>query len=122
MVITVFAKYWLFSCWWVQGKGEELLQSTKDTAGAAQNKAADAAQAAKNKTSDAAQAAKNKTCDATQSAKNMTSDATQSAGHSAQQGKEQSTGFIQQVVYFSPFRSMLMWWVFVYLSLCMSFS
>jgi hypothetical protein len=81
----------------VQGKGEELLQSTKDAAGAAQKK-----------TADAAQAAKNKTCDAAQSAKNTTSDATQSAGKSAQQGKEQSTGFIQQVVYFSPFRSMLM--------------
>ncbi len=59
-------------------------------------------------TKDTANAAQNRTADATQSAKNMTCDATQSANESAQQGKEQSAGFIQQVVYFSPFRSMLM--------------
>jgi hypothetical protein len=69
-------------------------------------------------TKDTANAAQNRTADATQSAKNMTCDATQSASESAQQGKEQSAGFIQQVVYFSPFRSMLMWWVCLYIYLC----
>jgi len=80
----------------VQGKAEELAQSTKDATNTAKNKTVDTAQSAKNKTVDTAQSAQNKTADAAQCAKNKTADTTQSATESAQQGKDQSGGFLQQ--------------------------
>ena len=89
---TVFAKYCrLFICLW-----------TKDTTNTAKNKTSDAAQSAKDKTTDAAQSAKDNIVDATQSAKDKTGDATQSTKESAQQGKDQSAGFLQQVFYLYP--------------------
>ena len=53
-------------------------------------------------TKDTANAAKNKTADTVQSAKDKTTDATQSTKESAQQGKDQSAGFLQQVFYLYP--------------------
>ena len=76
----------------MKGKAEDMMQSTKDTANATKNKTTDAAQSAKDMTADAAQSAKDKTADATQSTKD-----------SAQQGKDQSAGFLQQVFYLYPF-------------------
>jgi ABC-type transport system involved in cytochrome bd biosynthesis fused ATPase/permease subunit len=75
----------------VKGKAEDMMQSTKDTTNAAKNKTTDAAQSAKDMTANAAQSAKDKTADATQSTK-----------ESAQQGKDQSAGFLQQVFYLYP--------------------
>ena len=59
-----------------QAKTEEWVQSTKDTANVAKERTASAAQSAKDKTSNAAQ----------------------SAQESAQHGKDQSAGFLQQVL------------------------
>ena len=59
-----------------QAKTEEWVQSTKDTANEAKDRTASAAQSAKNRTTSAAQ----------------------SAQESAQHGKDQSAGFLQQVL------------------------
>ena len=59
-----------------QAKSEEWVQSTKDTANAA----------------------KDKTTSAAQFAKDTTTSAAQSAQESTQHGKDQSAGFLQQVL------------------------
>ena len=59
-----------------QAKTEEWVQSTKDTTNAAKDRTATAAQSAKDRTASAAQ----------------------SAQESAQHGKDQSAGFLQQVL------------------------
>ena len=59
-----------------QAKTEEWVQSTKDTANAAKDRTASAAQSAKDRTASAAQ----------------------SAHESTQHGKDQSAGFLQQVL------------------------